>query len=116
MPIPLKLREKMASDGSMLHCIHRNADCSGRVEWEHSFLYQGKKIQEEWAIVPCCYMHHRGGKIDKDYNRYRSLLKAIDIYGSLDDIIKRYPKKDWLQEWKFLKSKYTFLCPTKTRR
>lgn len=113
MPIPLKLREKMASDGSMLHCIH-GSGCGGvivspgqiRIEWEHAFLYAGKKIQEEWAIVPCCTYHHRGSGLDKDYNRYCSLVKAIKIYGSLDVIQQKYPKKNWLQEWEYLKNKY----------
>lgn len=106
MPIPLKLREKMAANGSMLHCIHRNSDCEGRIEWEHAWIYAGKKIQEEWAIVPCCTYHHRGSGLDKDYNRYCSLVKAIKIYGSLDVIQQKYPKKNWLQEWEYLKTKF----------
>ena len=106
MPIPLKIRNKMAEDGSMTRCIHRNSDCSGRVEWEHVWIYSGKQIQKEWAIVPCCYMHHRGGKLDKDFNRYCSLLKAIKIYGSLEEICKEYPRKDWKQIYSFLNKKY----------
>jgi hypothetical protein len=51
-------------------------------------------------------MHHRGGKLDKDFNRYCSLLKAIRIYGSLDYICNKYPKKDWRQEFSFLSKKY----------
>lgn len=106
MPIPLKLRNEMASNGTMARCVHHNSECSGRVEWEHVWVYSGKQIQAEWAIIPCCYMHHRGGKLDKDFNRYCSLLKAIEIYGSLDYICQKYPRKDWKQYWNYLKNKY----------
>lgn len=106
MPIPLKLREKMAANGSMLHCIHRNSDCEGRIEWEHAWIYAGKKIQEEWAIVPCCTYHHRGDGLDKDFNRWHSILKMIRLNGGFLEVICKYPKKNWLQEWKFLKTKF----------
>lgn len=106
MPIPLNIRDKMSSDGSMLHCIHRNSDCSGRVEWEHAWIYAGKKIQEEWAIVPCCTYHHRGAGLDKDFNRYCSLVKARYIASLGVDVFCKYPKKNWRQEWEFLKTKY----------
>lgn len=99
-PIPLKLRAEMAADPFMLKCIH-GSGCSGRVEWEHSFLYAGHQIQEAWAIVPCCTYHHRGDGLDKDYNRYRALVRA-----DLDDLCRRMPKKDWRQEFKYLSNKY----------
>ena len=104
--IPLKLRKKMAENGSMLSCVHRSNNCSAKIEWEHCWLYAGKQIQEEWAIIPCCYFHHRGNGLDKDFNRYQSLVKAFKLLGSLDEIIKKYPKKNWKQEWEYLKNKY----------
>lgn len=96
----------MADSGEMLVCVHNNCDCEGRVEWEHSWLYAGKRINEKWAIIPCCYMHHRGGLLDKDYNRYCSLKKAFKLYGDLRELFKKYPKKNWIQEWAYLKQKY----------
>ena len=96
----------MSESLDMKICIHNNCDCQGRVEWEHVWLYAGKQIQEEWAIIPCCYMHHRGGKLDKDFNRYQSLLKAIKIFGDLEYICNKYPKKDWKQIYSFLSKKY----------
>lgn len=105
-PIPASLRKQLADSGLMEVCVHNNKYCSGRVEWEHSYLYSQKQIQEEWAIIPCCYAHHRGVYLDKDFNRYQSLLKAIKLYGSLLEVIKKYPKKPWQQEWNYLRQKY----------
>lgn len=105
-PIPPKVRAEIEADPFMAFCIYEddnapNHYCSGRVEWEHACLYNGKRINEPWAIVPCCTSHNRGNGLVKDYNRYRALIRA-----DLDDITRRYPKHDWKQQLKYLKSKY----------
>lgn len=104
-PIPLKLRTEIANDPFMARCIYcdlcRQNECSGRVEWEHAFLYAGKQINEAWAIVPVCSYHHRGGGLDKNYNEYRAIMRA-----DIDDLRKRMPKKDWQQIKNFLIEKY----------
>lgn len=105
-PVPRKVREQIASDPFMAICIYEspdapNNDCSGRIEWEHACLYAGKRINEPWAIVPCCTSHNRGQGIVKEYNRYRALLRA-----NLSDLARRYPKHNWQQEFNYLKGKY----------
>lgn len=82
-------------------------NCQNIPEWEHSWIYAGKQINEWWAIVPMCTKHHR---IDmffywddvkynaKDYGRWVSLMRA----GS--EPYKKYPKKDWDQQKKYLDS------------
>jgi len=106
-PIPSKLRKQLADSGLMNVCVHNNKYCSGRVEWEHCWTYAGRQIQEEWAIVPCCYAHHRGAYLDKDFNRFKSLEKAFyTLHLGLQSILDKYPKKNWAQEWSFLKQKY----------
>ena len=98
-PIPLAMRNQMSADPFMAHCIYPG--CGGKPEWEHAWIYAGRQINEPWAIVPCCTYHHRGDGLDKDYNRYRSLIRA-----DIDDLCSRMPKKNWRQELKYLKSKY----------
>ena len=105
-PIPPKVKAEIASDPFMAICVYEsqdapNHDCSGRIEWEHAILYAGKRLNEPWAIIPCCTSHNRGQGIVKEYNRYRALLRA-----DLDDISKRYPRHDWKQEFKYLQGKY----------
>lgn len=82
----------------MKQCIYRN--CSGKPECEHAFTYQGRQINEKWALVPVCTYHHRGNGLDKNYNRYRAILRATD------DDFKKYPKADWKQLKKYLIMRY----------
>ncbi len=81
-------------------CVYNNADCAGRVEWEHSTIYAGRQLNEKWAIIPCCTYHHRGNGLDKDYNRLRALLRA-----SHDDLAK-YPRANFEQQKTYLTKKY----------
>ena len=108
MPIPRELRENIADDPFMLTCIHRKNSffttpncCKGRITWEHAFIYQGKQIQEAWAIVPACWYHHLGKGLNKEFNQYMAIMRA-----DIDDLCRRMPKKDWRQIKKYLISKY----------
>lgn len=83
MPIPLPVRSALASDPFMAVCIHRAflrdpTPCHGRLEWEHAIIHGGRQVQEAWAIVPCCYQHHRGGDLIKQLNVLLALLRATD--------------------------------------
>lgn len=105
-PIPPKVRAAIADDPFMALCVYErqdapNHDCSGRIEWEHAILYNGKRLNEPWAIIPCCTNHNRGNAMVKEYNRYIALLRA-----DIDDITRRYPKRNWRQELQYLKNKY----------
>lgn len=105
-PIPPKLREEIASDPFMRMCIYRdinapNHDCKGGITWEHAWIIAGRQVNEAWAIVPCCWNHNVGSAIVKSYNQYRALIRA-----DIEDLKKRYPKRNWDQELKYLKSLY----------
>lgn len=99
-PIPLLLRNRLARDPFMARCIYNDANCSPVIEWEHALLYQGKQINEAWAIVPCCTFHHRGAGLDKQYNQFRALQRATE-----KDLAK-YPKADWQTLRNYLFKKY----------
>ena len=101
--IPPKLKAQIAKDPFYKKCIHAHCSmtspCSGRITWEHAWLYAGRQIQEKWAIVPCCEKHNIGvSGIDKLYNQYRALLRATP------QELKKYPKKNWQQELQRLKN------------
>lgn len=118
-PIPIKMRMEIAADPFMGACIYDeniegnesapNHDCDGRIEWEHAWNYAGKQINEPWAICACCTNHNRGNAMDKDYNRYRTLKRGIEMVG-LPVITAKYPKKNWQQEWNYLKNKFENIC------
>ena len=98
--IPPKIREQLANDPFMKRCIYHNSDCSDRVEWEHALYYSGKKIQETFAIVPCCTYHHRGAGLNKEFNQAIALSRATD-----EDLAK-YPRANFQQMKKYLIKKY----------
>ena len=81
-------------------CARKGRDCSGRITWEHAFIYKNQ-IQEEWAIIPLCWRHHLGDLLDKELNHYIALKRA-----DLDDLCKRMPKKDWKTMFNYLRNKY----------
>lgn len=88
----------------MSKCIYKHTGqgekCEGRVEWEHAFCYK-TQINEAWAIVPCCTYHHRGAGLDKDFNKFMAIMRA-----DIDDVQRRMPKHNWIQEKKYLQNKY----------
>lgn len=56
-----ELREEIGSDPEYLRCALLGLQfgpCDGRITREHSLIYKGSKIQEKWAIIPCCAAHH----------------------------------------------------------
>lgn len=48
------------------------------IEWEHTIIYAGKQLNEKWAIVPICYLTHRGGLLVKEINVWIALNRATD--------------------------------------
>ena len=97
-PIPVALRKRLSEDPFMKRCI-REGNCSGRITWEHAFMYQNRQINEAFAIVPLCEKHHFHD-LDKDYGRYIGLLRATP------EELARYPKVDWKQKLEYLKTIY----------
>jgi hypothetical protein len=98
-PISKKLRTELEADPYYKKCAaSRSAvgglQCIGKIEWHNPFIYQGKQINEKWAIDPLCEIAHEEIKnhlfLKQDSQR-RCLLRATD-----EDLAK-YPKFDWKQ-------------------
>lgn len=105
-PIPDEMREKIASDPKSQYCYRRLAlrdhQCEGRITWEHAIKYNGKRVNEIWAIVPLCAKAHSVdqyqdiGIMDKRINEWIALnrMKKADE--------RKYPKFNWEQRRTFL--------------
>jgi len=95
--IPAALKKKIASNPTMKSCAYKtypergSAHCSGRITWEHAFIYAGRQINEEWAIIPLCWFHHLGAGLNKRFNEYLALRRATE------EDLKKYPNRDWKQ-------------------
>ena len=102
-PIKLQLREEIAADDFMKKCVITGETNIRKISWEHCWTY-GKEgqINEKWAIVPLRRdLNIAPMKIEtKEKCRLASLNRATK-----EDLAK-YPKKNWQQIHKYLKSKY----------
>jgi len=39
-------------------CISYLGGCSGRIEWHHNLIYQGRQENARFCILPVCHAHH----------------------------------------------------------
>ena len=109
--IPTKLREEMALDPKYKRCMRavllRDHVCEpdpmgGKlIEWEHSILFKGKQLQKKWAIIPICWLVHRGGQLDKEINEWIALNRATD-----EELIAISKAVNYLQKRDYLNKKY----------
>lgn len=104
-PIPAKLRKRLANSHFMQRCaLHdgKYGACTGKIEWHHVWIYAGKQINEDWAIVPACEGHH--AKVNGD-QEIRKAFERISLDRTSPQNLEKYPKKDWKQIIKYLRQK-----------
>jgi len=85
------MREQLADDPFMHRCIINDALCEGRIEWNHSFTYGGRRQNELWAILPMCHRHHG------EEAKWRPLIeqvmrKRIKHFNATNDFAAKYPQ------------------------
>lgn len=88
-PIPEKMKRVMAADPYYQKCVHASSDCQGRIEWDHSFIYAGRQINEVWAILPTCQWHHR------NIVHFRKESERIAVARATEEELSKYPRKNW---------------------
>lgn len=100
-PIPASIRKKLANDLFMTRCAIKG--CGRPAEWHHALQFQGRQVQEVFAIVPACPEHHTGkGKNDRLWAYlalYRFRIAPVDIRA-------KYIKSDWELRYDFLQGLY----------
>lgn len=104
--IPKELREKMAENPFMRTCCIPGCG-RGWPSWHHCWIYAGKQINEEWAIMPVCTMHHQYGKSAVHKCRMtKELVEYMSLKRATPEDLKKYPKRDWKQKFNYLHNKY----------
>src|SRR5438067_1869663 len=94
VPIPAEMREQLADDPFMQRCILDNVAgtfCEGRIEWDHSFTYAGKRINEPWALLPVCHAHHMQEASWRTIKADR-MISRIHHFGAEEEFKRKYPK------------------------
>jgi len=80
--------------------------CQGRSTMEHVLIYQGRQVDQKFAIIRLCeYAHSVGpyaftGILNKRINEWIALRSATD------EELALFPRSDWAQRKKFLIQKY----------
>lgn len=110
-PIPPQLRKEMDADAYYHQCARHEAlrdhECrpdplTGKlIEWEHAIIFAGRQLNEKWAIVPICWLVHRGGYMVKEINEWLALRRAPK--GRLKELSKAV---DYEQKLRYLNQKY----------
>jgi len=85
--IPPKLREDLSNDPFMKKCcITGRTD--GKIDWHHNMTWQGKNVQEKFAILPVhnsIHQYHNGltSEVKEKLNRImvsRMTEEQLDYY------------------------------------
>ena len=97
-PIPLEMRKEMNADPKYHVCSAKDQYCRGKIEWHHVWIYAGKQINEKWAIIPLCKLHHDLAGI-KPYKEHYELTSLI---GATEEDFKKYSRKNWEQHRLYL--------------
>jgi len=100
--------EILEKDPFMRECCVPN--CCSIPEWHHALIYSGRQVDEWWAIIPLCRLHHREKLYfyydlvkynTMDYSVFWSIRRADDAG---IDLYKKYPKRNWDQMRKYYNS------------
>jgi hypothetical protein len=108
--IPKILRQELSLDPCYYICARKNNDCKGRITWEHALYFAGKQVQEKFSIIPLCWQHHLGSKLDKRCNEWLALNNLFNCFdkGYQEEMFKKYKKAipSWKQKYDFLNKIY----------
>jgi len=85
-----------------LSCL---GDCGGGITWEHSLIYQGRQLNEKWAIIPLCEKHHGINNyqdvtaLDKERSEWVALNRATDAeLLAISKVVNYQHKKKYLND------------------
>ena len=103
-PIPPALKKEIAGCKRLKTCWKCPSE---NIEINHTFIYQGRQINELWALSSLCKPHHTGkggfhaNRAVKEEIEYLCLKNADLLY-----LMFKYPKFNWQQLYKYLSTKY----------
>lgn len=99
-----KLRKELGTDPEYSRCAFGGyeslvGECGGRITREHAVIYAGKKVQERWAIIPCCARHHG---VDHYQDAHTEAPKELRLWVALnratEDELAGYARADLLRK------------------
>ena len=104
--VPKKLKDKWR--GEKQECCRKDeGNCAGKLTKDHTIIFAGKQLQEDWAIVDVCEYHHAVNKymdcgdLNREKHTYIALCRATE-----DDLRCISKAIDYLALRERLKTKY----------
>lgn len=84
----------------------QEGNCAGRLTIEHAVTYQGRRIDDSWALVKLCTFHHAvdeyqdGGSLNKQINQ------LLAFNHTTDEVLDTYERADFVKRKKHLAKTY----------
>lgn len=113
-----KVRKEIGADPEYSRCglqgLHQDTigSCGGRITREHAMINAGKKIQQQWAIIPCCARHHG---VDQFQDAHTEAPKEMRVWVALnratEDELLEYPRSNYVQARARLNQRYGLYAP-----
>ena len=88
---------------SSFQCELKDENCSGRIELHHNLIYAYRQVDRAFCIIKLCKKHHSMA----DRKDIKEKLDYIMIKKMTADDFKDFPRVNWSQKFKYLKSKST---------
>lgn len=94
--VPQHLKEKWSTEKPIC-CQTDEGNCQGRLTKDHTIIFAGKQLQEDWAIVDACEYHHAVNKymdcgdLNREKHVYRALQRATD-----DELLRISKSTDYI--------------------
>lgn len=104
------MRQELAEDPRMKVCVHCGS--TYRVQWQHCLIYQGRQINELYAIQPLCERCHMGEGLGSINQKAKMKAELEAISTGINSLIVKYPKFDWRQRLRYLQTQDTTYGPT----
>ncbi len=102
--IPNEIKKQITEDDFYKRCCITG---SLSVSIEHSWIYAGKQINDLWALTPLRRDLNNSHPPIAVKNKCRLIsLERAKKMGEWGNLKRKYPKKDWEQEYKYLKKHY----------
>lgn len=102
-PIPKAVREKLSADPFYKVCCIADEHCSeGKVEWHHNLTFAGKRVDDDFGILPACHLHHLRASVRDIHERFDYVM----LSRAFDAINAKYERGGWRQRWSYLKEKF----------
>jgi len=95
------MREELAKLPKMRIC--HLCGSTTAIEWNHALIYQGRQINELYAIVALCRQCHRGNQ-GTIFKEAKEVCEIEAIKNGLEHLKINYPKFNWEQRLKYLSS------------